>query len=113
MAQRPSCTMVSHSATTLCGARAGVGWDGQYRKSPARGINLQVRIVGLPGALLLYLFGRQGVAQVELIGPADAVEAVGRTRHITQTKRAGPWQLLRICQPRRPGSKRWWARRFG
>jgi hypothetical protein len=35
---------------------------------------------GLPGELLLYLFGRQGSAQVELIGPADAVETVGRTR---------------------------------
>ena len=26
-----------------------------------------------------------------------------RVRHITQTKRAGPWQLLRICQPPPPG----------
>jgi hypothetical protein len=39
-----------------------------------------VRIVGLPGELLFYLFGRRGAAQVELIGAADPVEAVGRTR---------------------------------
>jgi hypothetical protein len=33
-----------------------------------------------PGELLLYLFGRQGAADVELVGPAAALEAVRRAR---------------------------------
>ncbi|MGD1238925.1 TIGR03085 family metal-binding protein [Mycobacterium seoulense] len=33
---------------------------------------------GPPGELLLYLFGRVGVAEVEVSGPPDAVAAVGR-----------------------------------
>ncbi|HTX97595.1 MAG TPA: TIGR03085 family metal-binding protein [Mycobacterium sp.] len=37
------------------------------------------RLSGQPGELLLYLFGRQAAAQVELGGPAEAVAAVGRT----------------------------------
>jgi uncharacterized protein (TIGR03085 family) len=39
-----------------------------------------VRLTGLPGELLLYLFGRQGAADVEVSGPADAAEAVARVR---------------------------------
>lgn len=38
------------------------------------------RITGPPGELLLYLFGRQGAAHVELDGPPAAVEAVRRAR---------------------------------
>jgi uncharacterized protein (TIGR03085 family) len=38
------------------------------------------RITGAPGELLLYLFGRQGAAQVEVSGPAAAIEAVQRTQ---------------------------------
>ena len=38
------------------------------------------RIAGPPGELLLYLFGRQGAAQVEVTGPAAAVDAVQRAR---------------------------------
>ena len=36
------------------------------------------RLRGEPGELLLYLFGRQQVAEAELSGPADAVAAVQR-----------------------------------
>jgi uncharacterized protein (TIGR03085 family) len=39
-----------------------------------------VRVTGEPGELLLYLFGRQGVADVELDGPPEAVERVTSTR---------------------------------
>ena len=39
-----------------------------------------VRITGPPGELLLYLFGRQDAAHVEISGPAAAVEAVRRAR---------------------------------
>jgi uncharacterized protein (TIGR03085 family) len=38
------------------------------------------RITGAPGELLLYLFGRQRAAHVEVSGPTAAVEAVHRTR---------------------------------
>jgi len=38
------------------------------------------RIAGPPGELLLYLFGRQGAAQVKVSGPDAAVEAVRRAR---------------------------------
>ena len=55
-------------------------WAGTANTVRARRGEPTVRIVGLPGELLLYLFGRQGSAQVELIGPAGAVETVGRTR---------------------------------
>ena len=34
------------------------------------------RLTGLPGELLLYLFGRQAAANVEVSGPGAAVEAV-------------------------------------
>jgi uncharacterized protein (TIGR03085 family) len=39
-----------------------------------------VRIVGPPGEVLLYLFGRQRAARVEVLGPPDAVAAVHRAR---------------------------------
>ena len=62
------------------GAGLELEWAGTANTVRARRGEPTVRIVGLPGELLLYLFGRQGSAQVELIGPADAVETVGRTR---------------------------------
>jgi hypothetical protein len=37
------------------------------------------RLIGPPGELLLYLFGRQAAAHVEVTGPAEAVAAVRRT----------------------------------
>jgi len=37
-------------------------------------------VPGPPGELLLYLFGRQGAAHVEVSGPPAAVEAVRRAR---------------------------------
>jgi uncharacterized protein (TIGR03085 family) len=64
----------------LRGAGLELEWAGTANTVRARRGEPAVRIVGLPGELLLYLFGRQGSAQVELIGPADAVETVGRTR---------------------------------
>ena len=39
-----------------------------------------VWIVGEPGELLLYLFGRQNVAEVDFDGPVDAIEAVTRAK---------------------------------
>jgi hypothetical protein len=39
-----------------------------------------VCIAGSPAELLLYLFGRQGAAHVEVSGPPAMVEAVQRTQ---------------------------------
>src|SRR5664279_5760131 len=55
-------------------------WAGTSRIVRARHGRSTVRIVGLPGELLLYLFGRQSAADVEISGPAAAVEAVRRAR---------------------------------
>lgn len=40
---------------------------------------LTARLSGAPGELLLYLFGRQAAAHVDVSGPPDAVAAVRRT----------------------------------
>lgn len=64
----------------LRGAGLALEWAGTANAVRARRGKPTVRIVGLPGELLLYIFGRQGAARVELVGPADAVEAVGRTQ---------------------------------
>ncbi len=56
------------------------GWAGTANTVRARRGEPTVRIAGLPGELLLYLFGRQPAAQVEVSGPADAVKAVRSAR---------------------------------
>jgi len=38
-----------------------------------------VRITGPPGELLLYIFGRQAAARVEVTGPPEAVATVQQT----------------------------------
>jgi uncharacterized protein (TIGR03085 family) len=63
-------------ARRLRGAGLELEWAGTANTVRARRGEPTVRIAGLPGELLLYLFGRQGAAQVEFSGPADAVEAV-------------------------------------
>ena len=67
-------------ARRLRGVGLALEWAGTTNTGIARRGAPTVRIVGLPGEVLLYLFGRRGAAEVELIGPADAVEAVGRAR---------------------------------
>jgi hypothetical protein len=64
----------------LAARRAGLEWEGtaeRYR-APPRAPTAQLR--GQPGELILFLFGRKSAAQVEVIGPADPVAAVHRTR---------------------------------
>jgi uncharacterized protein (TIGR03085 family) len=53
-------------------------WAGTTQALRARRGNPTVRLTGLPGELLLYLFGRQDAAKVEFSGPREAVEAVKR-----------------------------------
>ncbi|CAM5730360.1 TIGR03085 family metal-binding protein [Mycolicibacterium aubagnense] len=64
----------------LRGISLELEWAGTGRTASGKGGRTTATIVGLPGELLLYLFGRQGVAHVEVRGPADAVNAVGLTQ---------------------------------
>lgn len=54
------------------------GLDGQTVR--ARRGRTTVRISGEPGELLLYLFGRQAVAEVEFEGPTTAIQALKTAR---------------------------------
>jgi uncharacterized protein (TIGR03085 family) len=67
-------------ARRLHGAGLELQWAGTALTVHARRGEPTVRIAGPPGELLLYLFGRQHAADVEVSGPEAAVEAVRRTR---------------------------------
>jgi uncharacterized protein (TIGR03085 family) len=67
-------------ARRLHGAGLELQWAGAGKTVRARRGEPTAWIAGPPGELLLYLFGRQGAAQVELSGPAAAVETVRRAR---------------------------------
>jgi uncharacterized protein (TIGR03085 family) len=67
-------------ARRLRGVGLELEWVGTTRLLRARRGKPTARFTGLPGELLLYLFGRQGAANVEVSGPGDAVETVGRVR---------------------------------
>jgi uncharacterized protein (TIGR03085 family) len=54
-------------------------WAGTNERVMIRAGEPTARLSGLPGELLLYGFGRQAAAQVEVSGPPEAVAAVGRT----------------------------------
>jgi uncharacterized protein (TIGR03085 family) len=73
---------VSSSRWFLARRLRGVGleleWMGKSRVVRARRGEPTARITGPPGELLLYLFGRQSVARVEISGPGAAVAAVER-----------------------------------
>jgi uncharacterized protein (TIGR03085 family) len=65
-------------ARRLRGAGLELQWAGTVQLVRARRGEPTARIAGPPGELLLYLFGRSGAAQVEVSGPAAAVETVRR-----------------------------------
>ncbi|MFF4500386.1 TIGR03085 family metal-binding protein [Streptomyces sp. NPDC001401] len=67
-------------ARRLRGAGLELQWAGTAKTVRARRGEPTARIAGPPGELLLYLFGRQGAAHVQVSGPAAAVEAVQRAR---------------------------------
>lgn len=67
-------------ARRLRGAGLELQWAGTATTVRARPGEPTARIVGAPGELLLYLFGRQSAAQVEVVGPAAAVDAVRRAQ---------------------------------
>ncbi len=63
----------------LRGCGLEVEWAGTAERVVVRPGSPTVLVSGPPGELLLYLFGRQAAAQVEVSGPAEAVAAVRRT----------------------------------
>ncbi|OBF63651.1 TIGR03085 family protein [Mycobacterium sp. 852002-50816_SCH5313054-b] len=62
----------------LRGCGLEVEWAGTSERVLVRPGSPTALLSGPPGELLLYLFGRQGAAKVEVSGPAEAVAAVGR-----------------------------------
>jgi uncharacterized protein (TIGR03085 family) len=54
-------------------------WAGTNQRVTVRAGEPRARLSGRPGELLLFLFGRQAAAQVEVSGPPEAVAALRRT----------------------------------
>jgi len=57
-----------------------IEWAGTGERVSVRAGEPVARISGNPGELLLYVFGRQNAARVEVTGPPEAVAALRRTR---------------------------------
>jgi uncharacterized protein (TIGR03085 family) len=66
-------------ARRLRGAGLEIEWAGTGERLSVRPGEQTARLCGRPGELLLYVFGRQSAAHVEVTGPAEAVAAVHRT----------------------------------
>jgi uncharacterized protein (TIGR03085 family) len=63
----------------LSGVGLDLEWAGTDKLVTARHGQPTACLRGLPGELLLFLFGRQDAADVEITGSSDAIEAVRRT----------------------------------
>ena len=63
----------------LRGAGLDLVWAGTDYVVRARRGEPAARVRGLPGELLLFLFGRRDAADVDITGPPDAIEALQRT----------------------------------
>ena len=63
----------------LRGVGLEISWAGTAERMTIRDAQPSALLSGRPGELLLYVFGRQTAAQVEVRGPAKAVEAVRQT----------------------------------
>jgi len=63
----------------LCEAGLEIVWAGTDKGVTVRKAEPTARLSGPPGELLLYLFGRQAAAQVEVLGPSQAVATVHHT----------------------------------
>ena len=57
-----------------------IEWAGTRERRKVRPGEPTARLSGPPGELLLFLFGRQRAAHVELTGPSEAVAALHRTK---------------------------------
>ena len=78
VAERPPQRAVSRSAAARRRARRGVRSATGAQILVRSGVPI-ARLRGAPGELLLYLFGRQAVAQVEVTGSPEAVTAMRGT----------------------------------
>ncbi|MEV6101215.1 TIGR03085 family metal-binding protein [Nocardia sp. NPDC051981] len=76
---RNVCRSSRYLSRRLRGAGLEIAWAGTDQRRTVRGAGPTVRLSGSPGELLLYLFGRQAAARVDVTGPAEAITAVGRT----------------------------------
>jgi uncharacterized protein (TIGR03085 family) len=56
-----------------------IEWAGTNERVTVQPGEPTARLIGPPGELLLYVFGRQAAAKVEVSGPPEAVAAVRRT----------------------------------
>jgi uncharacterized protein (TIGR03085 family) len=63
----------------LRGCGLELEWAGTGKRMTVRPGSPTARLSGPPGELLLYAFGRQAAAQVEVSGPPQAVAALRRT----------------------------------
>lgn len=66
-------------ARRLRGVGLDLAWAGTDKVVNGRRGQPTVRVTGLPGELLLFLFGRKDAADVELTGSPEAIEAVKQT----------------------------------
>ncbi len=64
----------------LGGIGLDIGWAGTPQRIAVRTGDPTAELSGAPGELLLYLFGRQAAARVEVLGPPHAVTAVQNGR---------------------------------
>jgi len=56
-----------------------IEWAGTDERVTVRPGEPTARLTGPPGELLLYVFGRQAAAHIEVSGPPEAVATVRRT----------------------------------
>ncbi len=76
---RNVCRGSRYLSRRLRGVGLEIEWVGTTECSTVRKGEPSARLIGPPGELLLYLFGRSTAAQVEVTGAAEAVATVHRT----------------------------------
>jgi len=76
---RNVCRGSRYLSRRLHGCGLEVEWAATSKRAVGRSGGPTARLSGPPGELLLYIFGRQAAARVEVSGPPDAIAAVRRT----------------------------------
>jgi uncharacterized protein (TIGR03085 family) len=71
-----ACRAGRYLSRRLGSAGLEIAWTGTGQQMTVRPGSPVARLDGPPGELLLYLFGRQAAARVEVTGPSQAVSAV-------------------------------------
>ena len=95
----------------LRGAGLELVWAGTDKVVRARRGQPTARLRGLPGELLLFLFGRRDAADVEISGSPEAVEALQRTSfgYVNRAPGTRPGRRLRagrrVTEPTVPGQE--------